>query len=122
MDHYDVDDAEEGIITRTKKWSCNVYGWYFILPNVTRDGKKGMILKITDGLTIKIDAAKIMHCSTWRNKDTQFNIYETYYGRKKIKVINYLLCSSISLWPLNSMFIKCNIEICYQFIPEIVQW
>ena len=65
-----------------KKGSSNVDGWYFILPNVTRDVNKGMIVKITDSLTIKIDGAKIIHCSTLRNKDTQCNIYGTYYDCK----------------------------------------
>ena len=62
--HLDVDDAANGIVTWTKDGDGTVEGWYFLLPNVTIDGKKGIAIKIKHGLTIRINARVIRHCST----------------------------------------------------------
>ena len=80
--HVDVDDDLEGIVTWTKEGSCEVEGWYFLLPNVTVDGNKGIAITIKHGLTIQIDARRIRHCTTWKNLNG-CKIYGTYFGCKK---------------------------------------
>ena len=71
--HVDVNDNSRTILT----WVCSNVSdeneWYFILPNVTRDNGKAIVIKIEHGLTIEFDSTKIIHCSTRniRNEDTK---------------------------------------------------
>ena len=78
--HLDVNDEEEGIITWTMHGSGEVRDWFFVLPNVTIDGKKAVIIKIKDGLSLKINAKIIMHCTSWNTKDDLCNLYGIYFG------------------------------------------
>ena len=80
--HVDVDDCCEGIITWTIDEDDPDNEFYFVLPNVTLDGPKATIIKIHHGLTIKIDARIIMHCSSLLFKRKRTNVYGTYFGVK----------------------------------------
>ena len=44
--HYDVDDKTMSIATWTELDIGKAINWYFILPNVTRDGHKGIAINI----------------------------------------------------------------------------
>ena len=52
--YLDVDDCCEGIITWTIDEDDTDNEFYFVLPNVTVDGEKATIIKIHNGLTIKM--------------------------------------------------------------------
>ena len=80
--HVDVDDCCEGIITWTIDEDDVDNEFYFVLPNVTLDGDKATIIKIHNGLTIKIDARLIMHCSSLSFKRKRTNVYGTFFGVK----------------------------------------
>ena len=81
--HFDVNDATESLVTWTDDNNGITNDWFFILTNVTRNGKKAIIIKIKDGLTIKWDASIIMHCSTNKAADENYNVYGTYFGSRK---------------------------------------
>ena len=81
--HLDVDDCCEGIITWTIDGDDVENQFYFILPNVTVDGDKATIIKIHNGMTIKIDARIIMQCSSLSFNNKATNTYGTFFGVKK---------------------------------------
>ena len=81
--HYDVDDSCEGIITWTFDGDEEPSDWYFILPNLSVDGKKATIIKLHHGLSIKIDARIIMHCSTMSLNNKSDRVYGTFFGAKQ---------------------------------------
>ena len=57
-------------------------GWAFILPNVTRDGKKAIAIKLCHGRSIEWDGWLIRHCSTLGSKGTENNVYGYYNGAR----------------------------------------
>ena len=78
-----IDDACAGIVTWTFD-DCNIEGeCYFILPNVCIDGNKATIIKLKRGITIKIDARIIMHCSSLLFNENNNNVYGTFFGAKQ---------------------------------------
>ena len=81
--HLDVNDATDSIVTWTDDNIVDTENWYFLLPNVTRDGKKAIIIKIQDGMTIKWDATVLFHCSTNKRLNSNYNVYGTYFGCRK---------------------------------------
>ena len=81
--HFDVDDACLGIITWTFDDHYEEGECYFVLPNVTVDGEKTLIIKIKHSTTINIDARIIMHGSTLSFKGKNNNVYGTFFGLKQ---------------------------------------
>ena len=75
--HVDVYDTSQSIVTWTKEEHTHLDFWYFVLPNVTRDNKRAIVIKIKHGLTISIDARKVMHCSTYKSSQHPCDIYGT---------------------------------------------
>ena len=65
--HYDIDDISCSIKIWTETNIGNADGWYFLMPNTTRDGKKGIAVALSHGVTISWDVHKIFHCSTVKN-------------------------------------------------------
>ena len=80
--HLDVDDKHPCIVTWIRVEDTDLEFWYFILPNVTLDGKRAIVFKIKDGLTISFDARYVMHCSTYKSKLGKTNVYGTFFGNK----------------------------------------
>ena len=78
--HYDVDDTCAGIVTWTFDGEDEPIEWYFILPNVSLDGNKATIIKLQHGLSLKIDASLIMHCSTVQLCRKTDKVYGTFFG------------------------------------------
>ena len=81
--HIDVNDSTESISTWTESNIYNADNWYFIMPNTTRDGKKGIVIKLRHGVTIKWDGRLLMHCSTVGSKDKSNHVYGTFFCTKK---------------------------------------
>ena len=75
--HYDVYDTHHSIVTWTKDDHTTLDFWYFILPNVTRDNKRALVIKVKHGLTISLDAKKVMHCSTYKSNCYPCDVYGT---------------------------------------------
>ena len=80
--HYDVDDKTMSIATWTELDIGKAINWYFILPNVTRDGHKGIAIKLRNGVTIAWDGRTIFHCSTVGDVGMANNVYGTFFGGK----------------------------------------
>lgn len=62
--HFDVNDTSRCIATFTEQKVGEASGWYFILPNVTIDGKRGIAIELHHGVTVAWDGRVIWHCSS----------------------------------------------------------
>ena len=80
--HYDSDDTTVSIATWTESKKGMNNDWYLILPNTTRDGKRGIAIKLHHGVTITWEGTKIFHCSTIGELDGETNVYGTLFGCK----------------------------------------
>ena len=80
--HHAMDDDSDSLITWTTDINKHTDYWFHILPNVTRDGVREIVIKIKHGFTIKIDAKQMMHCSTMKSNNEYCNIYGTFFGCK----------------------------------------
>ena len=80
--HYDVDDTCVSLATWTEKRIGMANNWYFIMPNITIDGTKGIVVKLRHGTTIRWDGRSIFHCSTVGSLGYNNNVYGTFYGTK----------------------------------------
>ena len=81
--HYDIDDSTCTITTWTERNIGLANGWYFIMPNTSRDGSKGTAVALSHGVTIRCEGSKIFHCSTIFNKGARNNVYRTCVQSKK---------------------------------------
>ena len=81
--HYDIDDSSCSITTWTEKNIGQANGWYFVMPNTSRDGNKGTAIELRHGVTIRWDAHKIFHCSTVFKKGKSNVVYGTCVQSKK---------------------------------------
>ena len=61
--HSDVKDTSQCIATFTEHKVGEASCWYFILPNITIDGKSGIEIELHHGVTITWDGRIIWHCS-----------------------------------------------------------
>ena len=75
--HYDIDDSTCSITTWTERKIGQANGWYFIMPNTSRDGLKGTAVALSHGFTIRWEGRNIFHCLTFFNKGAQNNVYGT---------------------------------------------
>ena len=62
--HYDVNDESITVCTWVEEQIGNTQNWYFVLPNVTPDGKKALVIKLFHGCTISWEGYKIRHASS----------------------------------------------------------
>ena len=81
--HLYVDDCCKCIITWTFEEDEHINDFYFILPNVSVDGEKAIIIRIHHGMSIKIDVRIIMHCSSLVFTNTSKNMHGTFFGATK---------------------------------------
>lgn len=61
--HIDLDEYS-GIVVFSEKNPGNAENWYFILGNVTRDGKRAIVIKKKHGMCICWDGRMVFHSSS----------------------------------------------------------
>ena len=79
--HYDLDKSIS-ISTWTETIPGSAKGWYFVLPNLTIDGKKGIAIKLHHGLTIQWDGRLLWHCTAMEDVGESNNVFGTFFASK----------------------------------------
>ena len=54
--------------------------WYFILPDVSIDGSKGVVIQLFHGTVITWDESLIRHCSSMTKPGNGNNVYGCMFG------------------------------------------
>ena len=62
--HYDDGDTSESIAVWVEEKPGQSKNWYFILPNVSCNDRKGVVIKLLHGLAISWDGRQIFHCTS----------------------------------------------------------
>lgn len=78
--HHDVNDKSMCVSFWVKRTNGQVKDWYFILPNVTMNGKKGLVIKLFHGCVVSWDGRIIRHCSTVGERDKENHVHGVWFG------------------------------------------
>lgn len=62
--HYDSGDTSESVAVWVEEKPGHSENWYFVLPNVSCQGSKGIVVKLMHGLAISWDGREIFHCTS----------------------------------------------------------
>ena len=62
--HYDMGDTCESIAVWVEERPGQSENWFFVLPNVSCQGSKGVVIKLLHGLAISWDGREIFHCTS----------------------------------------------------------
>jgi hypothetical protein len=62
--HYDSGDTARSIAVWVEERPGLAQNWYFVLPNVSHKGSKGVIIRLVHGVVISWDGREIFHCSS----------------------------------------------------------
>ena len=62
--HYDVGDSSVSVAVWVEEKPNQSKNWYFVLPNMSYKGSKGVIVKLVHGVVISWDAKQIFHCTS----------------------------------------------------------
>jgi hypothetical protein len=62
--HYDTGDTSVSVAIWVEEKPGQSENWYFILPNMSHQGSKGIVVKLYHGLVISWDGRDIFHCTS----------------------------------------------------------
>ena len=66
--HYDCADLANGIVTWIEHIPGLCKNWFFVMENVTMDGKRGLVIPIYHGLSLAWNGKIIRHCSSYEKR------------------------------------------------------
>ena len=73
--HYDNGDTSESVAIWVEDKPGQSVNWYFVLPNMSYQGSKGVVVKLMHGLVISWDGREIFHCTSKTNVGEGNNTY-----------------------------------------------
>ena len=79
--HYDL-DASISISTWTELNPGQAKEWYFVVPNLTIDGVRGIAIKLYHGMTIRWDGRVLWHCTAMKNVGKDNDVFGTFFSTK----------------------------------------
>lgn len=82
--HYDVGDSSKSVAVWVEEKPGQSKNWYFILPNLSHQGSKGMIVKLAHGVVISWDARNIYHCTSKTEVGSNNKTYGCMWGSSRI--------------------------------------
>lgn len=62
--HYDNGDTSESVAVWVEEKPGQSKNWYFVLPNMSYNGSKGVVIKLHHGIVISWDGRDIFHCTS----------------------------------------------------------
>jgi hypothetical protein len=78
--HVDYADASRSIAFWVEEKPGQAKNWYFLLPNVSIEESKGVVIKLFHGAVISWDGSKIRHCSSITKPGNDNNVYGCMFG------------------------------------------
>ena len=73
--HYDIGDTSSSVALWVEDKPGKAKNWYFVLPNVSYIGSKGLVIKLGHGVVIAWDGREIYHCSSKSYPGEQNKVY-----------------------------------------------
>jgi hypothetical protein len=78
--HFDSADASRSTAFWVEEEPGGAKNWWFIFPDVSIDGSKGVVIKLFHGIGISWDGSKIKHCSSITDTGDNNNVYGCMFG------------------------------------------
>lgn len=81
--HYDIGDASVSVAVWVEEKPGEAENWYFVLPNVSYQGKAGLVVKLCHGAAISWDGREIFHCTSKTRPGVGNKVYGCMWGASK---------------------------------------
>jgi hypothetical protein len=81
--HIDVNDASPCLSTWVEDVPETAKNWFFVLPFVSIDGERAIVIRLKHGRTIHWDGRQIQHCSTVGKHEVDSHCYGFFFGSSK---------------------------------------
>jgi hypothetical protein len=78
--HIDVGDTSLSVALWLEERPGQATNWYFILPNLSYQGKSGVVVKLSHGTVISWDAREIFHCTSNTEVGDDNRVYGCMWG------------------------------------------
>jgi hypothetical protein len=78
--HYDVGDTSVSVAVWVEEKPGHARNWFFVLPNVSYNGSRGIAIKLEHGMVISWDGREIYHCSSKAEPGHHNNVYGCMWG------------------------------------------
>jgi hypothetical protein len=78
--HFDYADESLSLSIWAEKQRGQAGNWYFLLPNVTLNGSKGVVIRLHHGLSISWDGTLIRHCTSVTDVGDDNNVFGCMFG------------------------------------------
>lgn len=81
--HYDSGDSSTSVAIWVEEKPGQAENWYFVLPNLSISGSRGVIIKLRHGVVISWDGRKIYHCSSMATPGQGNKVFGCMWGSAK---------------------------------------
>jgi hypothetical protein len=78
--HLDINDKSRSFAIWVEKRKGKAGNWYFVMPDVSINGSKGVIIKLFHGCVISWDGRVIRHCTSVTDVGEGNNVYGCMFG------------------------------------------
>ena len=83
--HYDSGDTSKSVAIWVEEKPGSAENWYFILPNVSYKGSRGLVVKLVHGVVISWDGREIFHCSSKATPGDGNKVYGCMWSSSRAK-------------------------------------
>ena len=78
--HYDYADDSVSFSVWAEEQPGGSRNWFFIMPSVSYQGSKGVVVRLSHGAAISWDGTKIRHCTSVTKMGENNNVYGCFFG------------------------------------------
>jgi hypothetical protein len=78
--HYDVTDTSRSAAVWVEEKPGEASNWFFVLPNLTNGGCKGVVIRLRHGVAISWDGKCVYHCTAVTKTGERNNVYGCMWG------------------------------------------
>jgi hypothetical protein len=78
--HYDYADDSVSFSVWAEEQPGGSRNWFFVMPSLSYQGSKGVVVQLSHGTAISWDGTKIQHCTSVTKMGKNNNVYGCFFG------------------------------------------
>ena len=78
--HYDYADDSVSFSVWAEEQPGGSRNWFFVMPSLSYQGSKGVVVRLSHGAAISWDGTKIRHCTSVTKMGEKNNVYGCFFG------------------------------------------
>jgi hypothetical protein len=78
--HYDYADDSVSFSVWAEEQPGGSRNWFFVMPSLSYQGSKGVVVRLSHGAAISWDGTKIRHCTSVTKMGENNNVYGCFFG------------------------------------------